>query len=85
VLADSARLKWSGLFARRCRFPRVVDGFLVPATAEPSMAGVACVKFCKKRSGSWKGGIFYSGSVSISFLCVGAFSGPSNKPAPRVS
>jgi len=28
-------LKWSGLFARRYRFPRVVDGFLVPATAEP--------------------------------------------------
>jgi len=24
-----------GLFARRYRFPRVVDGFLVPATAEP--------------------------------------------------
>ena len=35
VLADSATLKWSGLFARRYRFPRVVDGFLVPATAEP--------------------------------------------------
>src|SRR5260221_4795131 len=35
VLADSATLKWPGLFARRCRFPRVVDGFLVPATAEP--------------------------------------------------
>ncbi len=35
VLADSATLKWPGLFARRCRFPRVVDGYLVPATAEP--------------------------------------------------
>ena len=35
VLADSAPLKWPGLFARRYRFPRVVDGFLVPATAEP--------------------------------------------------
>ena len=35
VLADSAALKWPGLFARRYRFPRVVDGFLVPATAEP--------------------------------------------------
>jgi AraC family transcriptional regulator len=35
VLADSAMLKWLGLFARRYRFPRVVDGFLVPATAEP--------------------------------------------------
>src|SRR5260221_5087830 len=28
-------LKWPGLFARRYRFRRVVDGFLVPATAEP--------------------------------------------------
>jgi len=35
VLADSAMLKWPGLFARRYRFRRVVDGFLVPATAEP--------------------------------------------------
>ena len=35
VVADSATLKWPGLFARRCRFPRVVDGYLVPATAEP--------------------------------------------------
>jgi hypothetical protein len=35
VLADSATLKWPGLFVRRYRFPRVVDGFLVPATAEP--------------------------------------------------
>jgi AraC family transcriptional regulator len=35
VLADSATLKWPGLFARRYRFPRVVNGFLVPATAEP--------------------------------------------------
>jgi hypothetical protein len=34
VLADSAMLKWPGLFVRRYRFPRVVDGFLVPATAE---------------------------------------------------
>ena len=35
VLADSASLQWPGLFARRVRFPRVVDRFLVPATAEP--------------------------------------------------
>jgi hypothetical protein len=35
VLADSAMLKWPGFFARRYRFPRVMDGFLVPATAEP--------------------------------------------------
>ena len=32
VLADRATLKWPGLFARRYRFPRVVNGFLVPAT-----------------------------------------------------
>jgi hypothetical protein len=38
VLADSAALNWPGLFARRYRFPRVVDGFLVPATAEPMIA-----------------------------------------------
>jgi hypothetical protein len=29
-------LKWQGLFVRRYRFPRVVDGFFVPATAGPS-------------------------------------------------
>jgi hypothetical protein len=38
VLADSATLKWPRLFVRRYRFPRVVDGFLVPATAEPLIA-----------------------------------------------
>jgi AraC family transcriptional regulator len=38
VLADSTPLKWPGLFARRYRYPRVVDGFLVPATAEPLIA-----------------------------------------------
>ncbi|MGA7901466.1 MAG: hypothetical protein WCA06_02405 [Terrimicrobiaceae bacterium] len=40
VVADSATLKWPGLFVRRYRFARVVDGFLVPATAEPL---VACI------------------------------------------
>ena len=40
VLADSATLKWPELFVRRYRFPRVVDGFLVPATAEPLIAVV---------------------------------------------
>ena len=40
VLADSAMLKWQGLFVRRYRFPRVVDGFLVPATAEPLIAWI---------------------------------------------
>jgi hypothetical protein len=38
VLANSATLKWPGLFVRRYRFPRVVDGFVVPATAEPLIA-----------------------------------------------
>ena len=38
MVADSATLKWPGLFVRRYRFPRVVDGFLVPATAEPLIA-----------------------------------------------
>jgi diketogulonate reductase-like aldo/keto reductase len=38
VLADSTRLEWPGLFVRRYRSPRVVDGFLVPATAEPLIA-----------------------------------------------
>lgn len=40
VVADSAVLQWPGLFARRIRFPRIVDTFLVPATAEPL---VSCV------------------------------------------
>ena len=35
VLADSASLKWSGVYVRRHRYPRVVDRFLVPATPEP--------------------------------------------------
>lgn len=38
MIADSAALKWPGLFVRRYRFRRVVDGFLVPATAEPLIA-----------------------------------------------
>ena len=38
IVADSATLKWSGLFARRYQFARVVDGFLVPVTAEPLIA-----------------------------------------------
>ena len=40
VLADSASFKWPGLYARHFRFPRVVDRFLVPATAEPL---ISCV------------------------------------------
>lgn len=40
VVADSAALQWSGLYARRFRFARVVDRFLVPATAEPL---ISCV------------------------------------------
>jgi hypothetical protein len=38
VLADSASLQWTALYFRLCRFPRVVDRFLVPATAEPHIS-----------------------------------------------
>jgi AraC family transcriptional regulator len=38
ILADSRSLLWSDLFVRHCRFPRVVDRFLVPATAEPHIS-----------------------------------------------
>lgn len=38
VVSDSAALHWSGLYARRFQFPRVVDRFLVPATAEPHIS-----------------------------------------------
>ncbi len=42
VLADSASLRWKGLFVRRYRSPRVADRFLVPATPEPLVScGVA--------------------------------------------
>ena len=56
VLADSASLRWKGLFVRRYRFPRVVDRFLVPATPEPliscSLAGSA--EFREREiSGAW--------------------------------
>jgi AraC family transcriptional regulator len=38
VVADSVVLRWSGLFARRWRLPRVVDRLLVPATPEPHIS-----------------------------------------------
>ena len=42
ILADSAALQWSGLYVRRFLCHRVVDWFLVPATAEPLIScGVA--------------------------------------------
>lgn len=45
IIADSAALKWSGIYVRRHRYPRVVDRFLVPATPEPlitcTIAGTA--------------------------------------------
>ena len=42
VLADSASLQWSGLYVRRFRCLRVMDRFLVPATAEPLIScGIA--------------------------------------------
>ncbi len=40
VVADSTLLHWPDLYVRRFRFPRVVDRFLVPATAEPL---ISCV------------------------------------------
>jgi hypothetical protein len=47
-VADSAALRWSGLFVRRYKFPLVVDRFLVPATPEPliscQLAGSATFK-----------------------------------------
>jgi len=35
TVADSAALRWPGLYARRRRLPRVVDRLLIPATPEP--------------------------------------------------
>jgi hypothetical protein len=42
ALADSATLRWEGLYVRRYRMPRIVDHFLVPATPEPFISyGIA--------------------------------------------
>ena len=71
VLADSATLKWPGLFVRRYRFPRVVDGFLVPATAEPLIACIIAgsAEFQEREiGGAWlprrvrRGDLFVTGS-----------------------
>jgi AraC family transcriptional regulator len=56
IVADSAALRWPGLFARHFRFPRVVDRFLVPATPEPhiscNLRGIA--EFYERdQGGSW--------------------------------
>ncbi len=57
ILGDSATLKWTGLFVRRYRYSRVVDGFLVPATAEPliacNVAGSAEFEECEI-GGPWR-------------------------------
>ena len=57
VLADSASFQWPGLYARRFRFPRVVDRFLVPATAEPliscGLAGSAEFRERDRRGEPW--------------------------------
>src|SRR5258708_18007461 len=71
VVADSATLKWPGLFVRRYRFPRVVDGFLVPATAEPLIACIIAgsAEFQEREfGGAWlprrvrRGDLFITGS-----------------------
>ena len=56
VVADSAALHWPGIYARRFQFPRVVDRFLVPATAEPhiSCGIVGTAQFQEReRDGAW--------------------------------
>jgi hypothetical protein len=73
VVADSATLKWTGLIARRYRFPRVIDGFLVPVTAEPLIACVIAgsAEFEEREiGGAWlprrvrRGDLFVTGSTS---------------------
>jgi len=57
VLADSAALHWSGLYVRRLRFSRIVDRFLVPATAEPLISCVlrGSVEFQEREvGGAWQ-------------------------------
>jgi hypothetical protein len=74
VLADSATLKWSGLFARRYRFARVVHGFLVPAKAEPLITCQLKAPLSFKNvtsAGAWvprrvrRGDIFVTGSKTL--------------------
>ena len=71
VLADSASLQWPGLFVRCCRFPRAVDGVLVPATPEPLMSCILAgsAEFQERDiGGAWllrqvrRGDIFVTGS-----------------------
>jgi hypothetical protein len=68
IVADSAKLKWSGLFARRYQFARVVDGFLVPATAEPliacNIAGSAEVEE-REIGGRWRSYRVRSGDLFV--------------------
>jgi AraC family transcriptional regulator len=61
----------AGLFVRRYRFPRVVDGFLVPATAEPLIACIiaGAAEFQEREiGGAWlprrvrRGDLFVTGS-----------------------
>jgi AraC family transcriptional regulator len=71
VLADSTTRKWPGLFVRRYRFPHVMDGVLVPATAEPLIACIIAgsAEFQEREIGGiWlarhvqRGDIFVTGS-----------------------
>ena len=56
VVADSAALRWSGLYVRRYQLPRVVDRYLVPATPEPLIScqlGGSAVFKERDIGGSW--------------------------------
>ena len=58
VLSDSVALRWSGIYVRHFRFPRVVDRFLVPATAEPLISCVlkgAAAFEERETGGAWLG------------------------------
>ena len=71
LLADSATRQWPDFFVRCYRFPTVVDGFLVPATAEPLIACIIAgsAEFQEREIGGiWlprhvqRGDIFITGS-----------------------
>jgi AraC family transcriptional regulator len=78
LVADSTALQWPGLYVRRMRFPRVVDRFLVPATAEPFVScGLAGTAEFREREpgGQWvtrhirRGDFFVTGSKTPYEVC----------------